>query len=95
MKIAVVGCGYVGLSNAVLLAQKNEVVAVDIQQRSVEAINNKISTVVDSEIQHYLDNKKLNLHATIDKDDAYKNADYVIVATPTDYDTETNGGCRS
>ena len=90
MKIAIAGTGYVGLSNAVLLGQHNEVIAVDIKEDSVNLINSKQSTVVDAEIQHYLENKPLNLKATLDKNLAYSNADYVVIATPTDYDPETN-----
>ena len=90
MKIAIAGTGYVGLSNAVLLGQHNEVIAVDIKEDSVNLINSKQSTVVDAEIQHYLENKPLNLKATLDKNLAYSNADYVVIATPTDYDPETH-----
>ena len=90
MKIAIAGTGYVGLSNAVLLAQHNEVVAIDVIKEKVALINNKKSTVVDTEIEHYLANKPLNLVATLDKKQAYENADFVIIATPTDYDPETN-----
>ncbi|KGK24418.1 nucleotide sugar dehydrogenase [Pseudomonas plecoglossicida] len=90
MKITVVGCGYVGMSNAVLLSQHNEVIALDIKQSSVHAINNKKSTVSDVDLQYYLDNKVLNLRATTDHVEAYTNADYVIVATPTDYDPTNN-----
>lgn len=90
MKITIAGTGYVGLSNAVLLAQHNDVIAVDINEDRVNLINNKQSTVVDDEIQHYLENKTLNLKAILDKDLAYADADYVVIATPTDYDPETN-----
>lgn len=90
MKIAVAGTGYVGLSNAVLLAQHNEVVAIDISEERVTLINNNTSTVADAEIERFLETEKLNLIATLDKQRAYENADYVIVATPTDYDPETN-----
>lgn len=90
MKIAIAGTGYVGLSNAVLLAQHNEVIAVDIMQEKVDMINDKISPIVDKEIQDYLSNKKLNLVATTDTYKAYKNADFVIVSTPTNYDPEKN-----
>ena len=90
MKIAIAGTGYVGLSNAVLLAQNNEVIAVDIIEEKVALINNKKATVVDAEIEDYLATKKLNLSATLDKKQAYKDAEFVIIATPTDYDPETN-----
>ena len=90
MKIAIAGTGYVGLSNAVLLAQNNEVIAVDIIKEKVDMINNKVSPIVDKEIQDYLSNKKLNLVATTDVYKAYKNAEFVIISTPTNYDTEKN-----
>lgn len=90
MKIAVVGTGYVGLSNAVLLAQHHEVMAVDIIEDKINKINQKISPIVDNEIQDYLSNKKLNLVATTNLQRAVEGADYVFVATPTDYDTKTN-----
>lgn len=89
-KIAVVGTGYVGISNAVLLAQRNTVVALDIDARKVELINAKTSPIADPEIEDYLANKPLNLVATTDRDLAYSDADFVIVATPTDYDPDTN-----
>lgn len=90
MKIAVVGTGYVGLSNAVLLAQHHEVKAVDIIEDKVNKINQKISPIVDNEIQVYLSTKELNLVATTDLAKAVEGADYVFIATPTDYDTKTN-----
>ena len=90
VKIAVVGTGYVGISNAVLLAQHNEVVALDIDARKVEQINAKQSPIADPEIEDYLANKPLSLVATTDRDIAYAGAEFVIVATPTDYDPDTN-----
>ena len=90
VKITVVGTGYVGISNAILLAQRNEVVALDIDARKVEQINAKQSPIADPEIEDYLANKPLNLIATTDRDAAYAGARFVIVATPTDYDPDTN-----
>jgi len=89
-KIAVAGTGYVGLSNAVLLAQHNEVKAVDLVPEKVEMLNNKTSPIEDKEISEYLTTKELNLEATLDAQVAYKYADYVVIATPTDYDPQTN-----
>ena len=90
LKIAVAGTGYVGLSNAVLLAQHNEVKAVDLVPEKVEMLNNKKSPIEDKEISEYLATKELNLEATLDAQLAYKDADYVVIATPTDYDPQTN-----
>ena len=90
MKISIAGIGYVGLSNAILLSQKNTVVAFDISPKRVEQLNNNISPVDDKEIEDYLSNKKLNLSATLDKNKAFDDSDYIVIATPTNYDVDTN-----
>jgi UDPglucose 6-dehydrogenase len=89
-KIAVVGAGYVGLSNAILLSQHNQVVLLDIEKEKIEMINNKKSPILDKEIQEYLTSKPLDVRATLDPKETYEEADFVIIATPTNYDTNTN-----
>ncbi|MEZ9903900.1 nucleotide sugar dehydrogenase [Vibrio breoganii] len=90
MKIAIAGTGYVGLSNAMLLAQHHDVIAVDIIEEKVKLLNNKQSPIVDAEIEDFLANKSLNFTATLNKELAYQDADFVVIATPTDYDVENN-----
>ncbi len=90
MKIAIVGTGYVGLSNGILLSQHNEVIALDIISEKIKLINKKISPIADNEIQEYLSFKKLNFKATLDKEEAYENADFIVISTPTNYDVKTN-----
>ena len=89
-KITVVGTGYVGMSMAVLLAQRHEVIALEIDSHRVDLVNARTSTVVDADIQAFLDHRDLSLRGTLDKQAAYLEADFVVVATPTDYDAETD-----
>ena len=90
MKIAVAGTGYVGLSLATLLSQKNEVVALDIIQEKVDMINNRISPIQDKEIEEFFKTKELNLRATLDYKDAFEGAEFIVISTPTNYDDEKN-----
>ena len=90
MKIVIVGAGYVGLSNAILLSQNHEVYVLDTNHLKIEQLNKKISPIYDNEIEDFLINKNLNLTATLDKNLAYKGADFIIIATPTDYDEKSN-----
>ena len=90
MKITVTGLGYVGLSNALLLAQHNSVTALDLSQDKIDMLDRRQSPIIDEKIQEFLDNKDIKLKATLDKKEAYIDSDFVIISTPTDYDVETN-----
>lgn len=90
MQITITGTGYVGLSNAVLLSQHHQVIALDVVPEKIEQINQRQSPIADQELEDYLANKPLNLRATLDKVEAYQDAEFVIIATPTDYDPKTN-----
>ena len=90
MNITVVGLGYVGLSNALLLAQNNNVIAIDLCQEKIDMLNRRQSPIVDKKIQEFLNNRDLKFKATLDKKEAYGDSDFIIVSTPTDYDLETN-----
>ena len=94
MQITITGTGYVGLSNAVLLSQHHQVIALDVVPEKIEQINQRQSPIADQELEDYLANKPLNLRATLDKVEAYQDAEFVIIATPTDYDPKTKEGAN-